>query len=148
MGDRFTRGMAAGLLAGIPVVAVNQTSYYIKLSSLRYLDFASLMIFGGLPQNRGEVWFAFFVMWGFFGILGSVFSLLIPTIMSENLILKGFVFGFSVWFIIFAVTALFKVPELQNISLNNAFSSFIGAIIWGLALGFAFGWLNSKQQVN
>lgn len=143
--DRFTRGIVAGLIGGIPTVAINQGSYYLKLSSLRYLDFVSLMIFSNLPKSRGEAWFAFFVMWAFFGVLGSVFALLVPVIKSGNLILKGVIFGGSVWFLSYAVTVLFKVSELQNIPLNNAVSNFIGATIWGLALGFAFGWLNGKQ---
>ncbi len=143
--DRFTRGMIAGLLAGIPSIAVNQTSYFLHLSSLRYLDFASTMILGSLPKTRGEAWFAFFVLIGFYGVLGSVFALLISVIKSENLVLKSATFGSMVWFLTFAITALYKVPELQRIPLNNAISNLIGATVWGLALGYAFGWLDYKQ---
>lgn len=145
MRDKFTRGMVAGILAGIPVVAVNQTSYFLKLSSLRYLDFASAMIFGSLPKTRGEAWFTFFVLWGFFGVLGAVFALLVPVIKSEKLVLKSVTFGGMVWFLTYAITALYKVPELRQIPLNNAISNFIGATVWGFALGFAFSWLGDKQ---
>lgn len=145
MHDRFTRGMVAGLLASIPTVAINQISYFLHLSKLRYLEFASTMIFGTLPKNRGEAWFAFFVLIGFFGVLGSVFALLVPFIKSENLVLKSVTFGGMVWFLSYALTTLYKVPQLQIVPLNNAISNFIGATVWGLALGYAFGWLDHKQ---
>jgi len=50
-----------------------------------------------------------------------------------------------IWFLTYAITALYKVPELQRIPLNNAISNFIGATGWGLALGFAFNWLDDKR---
>lgn len=143
--DRFTRGMVAGLLASVPAVAVDLTSYFLHFSNLRYLDFASTMIFGNLPKIRWEAWFMFFVLIGFFGVLGSLFALLVPVIKSENLILKSVTFGGMIWFLTYAVTALYKVPELQRIPLNNAISNFIGATVWGVALGYAFGWLDRKQ---
>lgn len=57
---------------------VNLTSYVLKLSSLRHFDFASVMLFGNLPKTRGEAWFAFIVLLGFFRVLVSVFALLVP----------------------------------------------------------------------
>lgn len=145
MRDRFTRGMVAGLIASVPTVTLNQASYYLHLSTLRYLEFASIVIFGNLPKNRWEAWFAFFVLLGFFGALGSVFALLVPVIKSENLFLKSATYSAMIWFITYAITTLYKVPELQGIPLNNAISNFIGATVWGLALGYAYGWLDHKQ---
>ncbi|MDT3704260.1 MAG: hypothetical protein ROZ36_14785 [Thermincola sp.] len=122
MRDRFTKGMVAVTLAGIPAVTVNLTSYVLKLSSLRHLDFASVMIFGNLPKTRGEAWFAFIVLLGFFRVLVSVFALLVPIIKNEYLILKSATFGSTIWFITYAITALYKVPELQRILLNSIIS--------------------------
>ena len=102
------------------------------------------MIFGNMPKTRGEAWFAFFILIGFFGLLGSLFALLVPVIKGENLVLKSAAFGIMIWFLSKAVTVLYKVPELQRISLNDAISNFIRVTVWGVGLGFALGWLNKQ----
>jgi len=53
MKDRFTRGLAAGIIAGIVMNLVNFfTHYVLRISDLRLLDWASILIHGSRkPHN-------------------------------------------------------------------------------------------------
>lgn len=44
--DRFTRGLLAGLIAGVPTFIFNHGLFYLKMTNLRWSDFMSLFIYG------------------------------------------------------------------------------------------------------
>lgn len=145
--DRFTRGFIAGAGAGILTSVLNSLLYYLNFAKLRFLDFAAVMIFGHRPNNMGESLFAFIGQIGFYGLLGIVFLFIIPRISSSNLLLKSSIFGVTVWFSVYAVVVLYKIPELEVVSLSTALSNFIVASIWGVLLGYMVGRLDRLLTV-
>jgi signal transduction histidine kinase len=118
---------------------------FLGLANLRYLDFASIFIYGHLPQNKLEELFALFITIAWFGFLGIVFTYITR---REHLILRGLVFGIGIWFSAYAVTLLFDVPELANIPLGTAFTNFIGSAIFGSVLGFMVRWFKNRYEVK
>ncbi|MCR6544301.1 hypothetical protein [Dehalobacterium formicoaceticum] len=148
--DRFHRGLAAGIIAGIPMNIWDLFSYhYLKFSNLRYLDWNSVMIFGHLPYTMGEVIFALLSQFLLAGFLGMIFTYLIELkITSRNHWLKGVVFGYLAGYLIFAVAVTFQVPYIITRSLDTVITQFIGALIWGLTMSYILSWLDKTKLVE
>ncbi|ATW24420.1 hypothetical protein [Candidatus Formimonas warabiya] len=144
--DRLTRGFVAGLIGCIPLFIFNNAAYYLKISQLRYLDFAAVIIYGHRVTNTMEVLFAFFATLFFASALGVVFACLIPAVTHRNILFKGFLFSGGVWFFCYALTVLFKIPEVSHVNVFTAFCNFIGAVIWGLSLAYALQWIDRKGK--
>lgn len=82
--DRFTRGFIAGLIGGIGSLAWGIFSKSIlKFTELLYSDFAAILIYGVKASSSIEKAFAQFVVFGFWGLGGIVFILLIPYLTSN-----------------------------------------------------------------
>lgn len=145
--DRFTRGCIAGILAGLVSSVFNLTAYYVGFAKLRYLDFAGVMIYGRKPTSALEALFAWLGMYMFMALLGAIFAYLILGMTSKNYLFKGWFYGVIVWFAVYAIVILFKVPELSVFNLPTTFANFIGASLWGLALGYIFDKLDAKAKV-
>lgn len=146
--DRFTRGMLAGIIAGILTKFYDLSAYYLHFSSLRWLDVAGTMILGRRPISPGEAVFATLGTWFFHAMLGIIFAFLSRrTLGSHNLLLKGWYYGVSCWFLIFAVLILFKMPGLSFIPLKTSVSNLVGASIWGLLLAWSLQWLDRKSNL-
>ena len=133
--DRFTRGLLAGIIAGVVTKPYDILAYYLNFSTFRWLDVAGIVIYGRRPLNAGEAVFATLSTWFFHALLGVIFVYLVQKLVSSaNLFLKGWYFGVICWFLIYAIIILFKVPEISAIPLKTSVSNFIGASIWGLVL--------------
>lgn len=145
MKDRFTRGFIAAIIAGVPTAIYNWLAYYLHIANLRYSDFASVLIYGHKPNSVGETVFAIISTFIFVGLLGSIFGLVVPIIKSDNIVFKGWAYGTGLWFSFYALTYLFKVPELLTIPLWTAASNVVGAGIWGLLFGYTVNWLEKKR---
>lgn len=146
LNDRFTRGFIAGLIGCVPNIIFNHSVYYLKLSKLRYLDFASVFVYGHKPNGTLETLFAFIVALFFTSALGIVFVHLIPFFSNRNIVFKGMLFSAGTWFLLYAATILFSVPELEHTDLLTAVCNLIGAIIWGLALAYSLLWIDRKGK--
>lgn len=149
LNDRATRGMIAGFAAGVITKIYDLTAFYLAISTLRWMDFAGLMMYGKIPVHLSQQIFASMGTLFFHSLLGILFVILIPgQLTSKNLLLKGWFYGVTLWFIIFAVFHLFKVQELNVVPLKTTISSFVGSSIWGLTLAMIVRWLDNKIKQN
>lgn len=146
MDDRFTRGLAAGFIGWMPTVIFNLISFHLNFSKLRFLDFAAVFIYGHKPHGTLETMFASLAVMAFMSVLGIFFAFLIKDIGSAHLWLKGWIYGNTIWFSIYAITLLFKVTEIETISLPSAFSNFLASSIWGVTMAYALIWLDKKVK--
>ncbi len=147
MGDRFTRGFIAGILAGVVPFIINYAAYSLELSTLRWADFMGKFLYGSQPQSTGEVFFAKMSQFAALGLLGIIFAYLITFVTSKNLFLKSVVYSITIWFVAFAITFLFQLPGLKEVPLKTVIANFISAISWGLALGVALKWLDQSTKI-
>ena len=143
MKDRFVKGFISGIIAWVPTFIFNYGAFYLKLSTLRWSDFAGIMLYGKKPHGLPENLFALLGVIFFLGLLGVVYAYLIPKLLSEYYVFKSWVYGVTLWFVFYSVTLLFKVNYLKLIPLKTAICNFIGASIWGITLGLAFFFLNN-----
>jgi hypothetical protein len=147
--DRLTRGFVAGAGAEIIRLLIGLAIINLGLRiQLKYLDFASVMIFGHKPQGVGEAIFGEVAVIGWTGILGIAFAYLIPHISSLNYRFKGALYGAAIWFAVYAVTILYKVSELSNIDITTALFNEVLGMVWGILLVEALKWLDGKVETD
>ena len=144
MTDRFTRGLIAGVVASIPAFIINMIAFSFELTTLRWAGFAGHFLYGHKPETMGEEVFAVLGVFFFSGLLGIIFSYLLPHLSSQNYLLKGVVFSLTVWFVSFAITFLFQVPGLQDVPLKTVVTNFVSALAWGVVLGYVLDWLDNR----
>lgn len=143
--DRFTRGLLAGVLAGIPAIFLGLTARFVlHATTLMYTDFAAILVFGRKAETLAGHLFSGVIVFMFWGFLGIVFAYIISYITSKNLILKGLTWGAAVWFLSYVTTLFFKVPGLLVIPTKTAISQLVGGLIWGGLLALVFNWLDRK----
>lgn len=147
--DRFYRGLLAGMVAGVPMNAWDLISYHLlHFSKLRYLDWASVVIYGDLPNNNLAVAFALISHIFWVGFLGVGFAFLIPSITSRKYLVKGAIYGYITGFLIYATGITFKMPIIMHRTPETAISQFVGATIWGLFLALMLRWLDTRPKVK
>ncbi|NLM37972.1 MAG: hypothetical protein GX202_07590 [Firmicutes bacterium] len=145
----YLPGLVAGICGGVAATAVNLVMIYLfNVGNLRFIDFAGVFIFGHPPNNLGENMLAFLGYLGFTGTLGVLFTYLSAFPPKPYLLLKGIHFGLGVWFFSYALTLLFKVPELTKISLATALTNFIASATYGLVLALVLRFLAEKTAAT
>lgn len=146
MRDRFTRGFLSGIIAVIPVFVFSLIASLFKWTTLRWADFAAILIYGHKSTNLGEEIFSILGVFFLCGTLGIVCAFIIPKISSSNYLLKSWVFSMAFWFLAFVITLFYKVPGLLIIPYKTAVSNFIEATIWGFSLGYCLKWFDSRLK--
>ena len=137
--DRFTNGVISGTIASIIQNLLTFISYYLlHFAKIRYLDYASEMLYGHFPKNFIETVFAQMGQILFDGFLGIIFAMVVPLIKKENFLFKGWYYGATSWFLIFSLGILFKIPSLHHPAWQTVVSNFFSASVYGLVLAFTF----------
>ncbi len=149
MNDRFTSGFVAGVVGGF-IAYLNNFIFihFFKFGSLRYSDFSSILIFGHRSASIEEGLLSSLAFLGFSGSLGVIFSYLIPRISERFYWYKALIYGFGIWFCIYAVTSLFKVPSLTDISFPSALTNSISSALYGLITAWAFRRLTKAETLS
>lgn len=147
--DRFFRGFLAGVSGGL---AMNLWSYVayniIKVTKIRFLDWAAVIIFGHMPLSKPEAIYALAVQLGFSGGLGVLMSYFIKGVGSQGIFLKGIIFGLGTAFVIYAVPALFQVPGLFIIPFSTVVANHMGAAIWGFVTAYSLNYLDRNIETR
>lgn len=132
MKDRFVNGLLTGAIAGIVLNILNLAAYYLHWSSIRYLDWAGILIFGRKPVLLSEEIFAQLVQLAFSAFIGVLFAYLYLKFTSKYYLIKGVFLGLIIWFFIYAAGIALKLPYLSVIPFKTALSNCLGAIVYGL----------------
>ena len=141
----YLPGLIAGFSGGLAATAVNLVLILLfNVGNLRFIDFAGVFIFGYPPETLGENLLSFFAFLVFSTTLGVLFTYLSAIPPGPYLLLKAVHFGMGVWFFSYALTLLFKIPELARISLASALTNLVAAAAYGLVLGLVLRFLTRK----
>ncbi|HCT35688.1 MAG TPA: hypothetical protein DF292_01470, partial [Firmicutes bacterium] len=124
MRDRFMRGLLAGLIGGIAALAVNLFSTEVlKFGDLHFYEISGVMIFGHLPRGLMQSIFAEIGHIGLSAGVGIALAYLLPKIKTSHLWVKGAFAGLAVWFAVYAITVLFKVPSVHKTGFPSALTN-------------------------
>lgn len=133
MNDRFIRGLIAGAAGGAAAVAVNLFLINIvRFGQLRFYDISGVMIFGREPERFAEKVFAEIGHLGLSATVGIILAYVFPRMKSRYLWIKGLFFGCAVWYAVYAVMVLYKVPEVKGASLPSAIANLVSSGVFGL----------------
>lgn len=133
MRDRFVRGLLAGLAGGVAAIVVSLLlKDALRFGTLHFYDISGVMIFGRKPRGLAEALFAETGHLGFSATIGIALAYLFPRMKSTHLWIKGLFFGAAVWFAVYAITILFKVPEVQEADLSTAIGNLAESAVYGL----------------
>jgi len=136
MKDRIFVGFIAGVLAAFAADIANWILYYTNFTNVRFLDWASIILLGYKSNNTFQIVVMQISQMIWDGFLGIVFSLLIPTIKSNGIIFKGILYSFVLLFIFRAVTVLFALQPLKEISFETFLSNAFCSVIWGILMPY------------
>jgi len=145
--DRFSRGFLGGLIGAIPMNIISWGFYSVNYSKLTFNDWAAVMVYGKTAHNLEEIIVAQIAQFLFCGLVGGIFTLIIPFLSSKSLYLKGTVYGASIWFILNGMVLLFKVKKFIPISAPTAIVQSVGSAVWGIFLVLTLIYLE-RHKVN
>lgn len=124
-------------------------SWLIGFSEVPFWQWASIIILGEPDiQGIGQHVIGLIGHLVFTGILGILFAYFLPAVSSRLYLFKGWLFGVTIWFIIYSVSHLFEVEGTFPIELRTATSNVIGASIWGVVLAAVLAILDKKRKVT
>jgi len=146
--DRFLNGCIAGSLSGLVASLFDYLFVsYFKFGTIHLIDFAGVFIFGSRPQTLGEKIFAQFGVLVFTALIGILFVHLILKISSRYLLWKGLISGILLWFFVYALVELYKVPHFHRTSLASSMENTIIAMIYGFVLSALLTWLQNRERI-
>lgn len=145
--DRTTRGLVAGIIAGIAMNAWNLFDYYLlHITELRFLDWLSVLLTWKKPENSFQTVIALIlqtVVWD--GFLGIIFAHITVLTTSRLVVCKSVLYSVLLWFIFKTIVNLYRVPFLSaDLPYNGRLSNLLAAIIWGIVMGLVLKALDKR----
>lgn len=144
MKDRFYNGFISGVIGGIASFIVNFGSKVLGFNTVVWTDFMGLFVTGRRPEGLIERVFFISVEFAFLGVLGVLFALIIPHISSKHLILKGAIYGISVWMTLFSLPFLLQLPEIGVFPLKTVIFNISASFVWGGAMALILKKVDSR----
>lgn len=150
MKDRVLVGFIAGITAAIGTGIASWLFYSMGLTDIRFLDWASRMFLGYLPNTAAETIVTQIVQIIWDGLMGTLFVMLIPKTGSKHLIYKGIMFSFALLFVFRGIVVVFNVEPLNTTSLMSFVLNTVCSLIWGLlaALVIKKSYLNDPHDIE
>lgn len=148
MKDRISAGFIGGLTAGLAMLIPDYLLTYVKYDPERLYNWAAVVILGRLPAHIYDVILAQAAQLFFAALIGILFSYMILKFTSGNYLFKGWLFGVTAWFTVYAVAILFRLPYLQTHTFKSSFSHLIAATVYGLVLAETLHRINPSPLSN
>lgn len=146
--DELLRGFAAGAIAGLVMIIPDHILFLLGFNTVRYLDWAAIMLFGYPPEALWTTAFAQIGHLFFAGVLGVIFLFVLPRMHTKHLYFAGWLYSVVAWFILDAVVRLFKAPFLTTVAAGTTLTNFVGATVYGIVLVWAMVWLEGRKRAT
>lgn len=148
MNDKFVNGFLSGTIGAIVMIIINLIANYFNLVKDRFHDFTAVLLWGRIAKSLGETITASFSHIFFTALLGILFSYLTPYINKRYYLFKGWVYGTTIWFSIYTITTLLKLPNVGEHTLSGSLTNGVSSSIYGIILAFSLSWLDSKNEAS
>ena len=145
--DRFARGFLIGMSVNVVKDSLNAFSYFVlHYSKSRYYQLISAFLLRREAKTTIELIYALLIEMAFAGVIGVFFMYYAYRIENKrNLWFKGLIFVNGVNFLAFTLGTFFKIPTLNSPPIETAVSSLITTSIFGVLLGYAIYWWESRH---
>jgi len=147
--DRLVRGFWAGVIAAIPMNLVSIIVYYVlHFTELMLWDYGAIMLYGHRTAVLWQRAFAGLAQLMFSGLVGVLFAYFLTKVTSKSYLFKGWFFSNVVWFTVFTVGSLFRVPHLYQVYPGTAVTNFVSASVYGLTLAYILYLLDNRIKAQ
>jgi uncharacterized membrane protein YagU involved in acid resistance len=137
----------AGVISGVAKDILDSIFYYgFHFGNYRYLDFAAMIIYGQKPTFWWDAVFAQFIELIFSGLLGVLYFVLIPRETNRNHIMKGWLYGVSIWLFLCTMGMIYKTPFFTKTPWQTTNSDFLTSSVYGIVLALALRFLDKKYE--
>ncbi len=136
MKDRFSNGFIAGFAGGVVPLVFNIVTRALGFTTILWEDYMGVFMVGRRPGDMAEHVFFSVVQFFFLGVLGIIFALILPYISSKRHLFKGAIYGITIWYILYSMPYLLRLPDLDVAPLKTAIVNSIAAVLWGISLAF------------
>lgn len=147
MKDRVTAGFVAGIAGGIGMNVIDWIVNSIYGQKEYLYCWASVVLYGRLPRTTWEVVFSQIGQIFFAGILGIIFAYMLLKLTSGNYLIKGCLYGFMAWFVIYGMSIIFRLRFLDTHSAVTITSHFFSSLLYGLIVAEVLRLLSVRKQV-
>lgn len=149
MKDYFTLTFISGFFAGIIKDLLDAFSYYVlRFNSYLYLHFASEILYGKKPHFWWDTLLAQMTELMFCGMVAIPFAYILRKIKTDNLLFKGFIYGNSVWLLLYTLGNIFKLKYLTHTPWQTTTSDMITSAIYGIVLAIVLVKLADKKDLT
>lgn len=146
--DKVTKGFLAGILASIVINILNLFAYVLHLTTMLFLNWAGIFLFGRLTNNWGEMILGQFGQIIFSGFVGIGFAYFVSYRSRANYLFKGWLFSIAIWGFVYATSVAFRIPYLSHLPSKTVLSNLILTSVFGLLLAEALRWLNVREDAK
>jgi len=147
LNEKFIRSFVAGVIGGIVKDVVDFFFYYkLHFGNYRYLDFASEILYGCKPKFWWDSTFAQFIELIFCGFLGVLYFAIIPKDTNKNFLLKGWLYGVSIWLFLCTMGMVYKIPYFTKTPWETTNADFITSSVYGIVLAWSLRLFDKKYE--
>jgi len=146
--DKVSKGFFAGILASIPINILNLVAYLTDLTTMLFLDWAGIFLFGRLTGTVGEQIVGQLGQIMFCGFVGIGFNHFVSYRWRMNYLFKGWLFSMAIWGSIFGISAAFRLPHLSRLPFKTVLTNLILTSVFGLILPEILRWLNTREHLK
>jgi hypothetical protein len=148
--DRTTRGLLAGIIAGVAMNAWNLIDFYmLHITEIRFLDWFAVLVSLSKPAGAAQEIVALIlhiIVWD--GSLGVLFTHLVTFTTSQGIIYKSTLYAALLWFLFKVVVNFYRVPVLSGLQpFSGALSNFMAVLLWGIIMGIVLKGFEKKYRV-
>lgn len=146
MRDKIITGAAAGVTGGILQEALHLTVnvWLLKTTDMLLASVAGAMILGHKAQNWGEFAVGFtghLILATFFGML---FAYVLELTEYRYYLLKGWLYGISLWFMNFTVGTQWRIDGVHHMNWAEKLSFLVPHMLYGFITAYVIYYLDER----
>ncbi len=143
--------LVAGAVSGTVAILI-QTTYaliikYLGLTDRIYVDFAKVIIISESRQGISAFFIGLIAQLVIGGMFGVAFAFIEKFTSSRYYLVKGIFFGAILWFLLTGFGTMWRLPVFHEMPTSAAYSTLIGALIYGLALAYTMKLLEKHTNL-
>ncbi len=147
MKDRLVAGGLAGIIAGLIQYAYGLIVLILGLTDRIFGQFSDIVFGGRVYSGILGIILSILTHLAVTISMGVLFAYIIEKTSSRYYILKSVGYGFVLWFFLSGFGTIFRLPLFVNIPAQPALVILVGAIIYGLALGYTLKMIDKKSNL-